>query len=829
MSCASRLLARVFLTTLVLAPSIAPSGACAQEAACIADQLVLRSKVTALKGVEELPAIKVSHQSPGLTVAQFKGFSGGQPARITLCPDEQQAPPAGCRAMVRAAKRAGPRLRYRAHHVECGSDFVLKASAAPNDGWFSSLWALHQSSDIDIDAVEAWDRSTGSASTVVAIIDTGVLYSHPDLNANIWRNPYEVAGNGVDDDGNGYVDDIYGINAETNAATPGNPIDQNGHGTHVAGTIGAVGNNGSGVAGVNWNIKMIAARFLDATGSGSTAGAIRAIDYITRLKTQQGIKVVLSNNSWGGGGYSSPLLSAITAARNAGILFVAAAGNESNNNDALPSYPASYNVDNIISVASIESDGTLSGFSNYGATSVDLGAPGGGILSTYLGNGYAWMSGTSMATPHVSGAIALLSSFRPSLSAQQLSALTLSSVAALSSLAGISVTGGLLNVNSMLAAVATTPTATASATATLASTSTPTRAPTSTPVVAPTPSAPTPTPIATVLPTAAPSVTATPFYTVTSSPIRTSTPFYTPSATQTPVVGTIESFEGAYPPAGAWSVGTLWQVPNDQYFYTPFGQRSALGGYIGQSYNTTSRLTRTVNLESGGEVSFWWAVSSELNYDFLFFCVDNVQCNKDSASHRISGFVNWTRVSVWVPAGIHSLTWGVQGDESVYEGYDLGLIDYLSIPKELSATPTPAPTLTATATPTVSSTPSPTATSTRTPIPVATPTMAATSTALPTASPVFVPSNTPTRTATPTWTPSRTPTQIATAAATTTPTQALTGTPTRTPTRIPTATRTATPTRTPTLRTPPRNRRASSRLHGASAWARAQTARERSR
>ncbi len=237
-------------------------------------------------------------------------------------------------------------------------DFRVRLSATPNDTNYASQWALENSSDTDIDASQAWDYGT-SSSVVVAVIDTGVDYTHTDLAGNIWTNPGEVAGNGIDDDRNGYTDDIRGWNFVSNN---NNPADDNGHGTHVAGTIGAVGNNGIGIAGIAWSVKVMALKFMDATGAGNLSDAVAAIDY-ARVN---GAKVI--NASWGGGGFSNALQSAITRFQNAGGIFVAAAGNEGANNATVASYPANYA--NVISVAASTSTGTLASFSTTVRTSI---------------------------------------------------------------------------------------------------------------------------------------------------------------------------------------------------------------------------------------------------------------------------------------------------------------------------------------------------------------------------------------------------------------------------------------------------------------------------
>ncbi len=314
--------------------------------------------------------------------------------------------------------------------------YVTAIGTVPNDPSYSKLYGLTK-----ISAPNAWDTHTGAKNVVVGVIDSGVQYTHPDLASNIWVNPGEIAGNGIDDDNNGYVDDVYGWNFVSNN---NNPLDDNGHGTHVAGTIGAVGNNGTGVVGVTWNTQIAALKFLDSTGGGYTSDAILAINYAKKM----GFAIL--NNSWGGGGYSSSLKSAIDAYNG---LFVAAAGNNGTNNDSSASYPASYTSANIIAVAATTSTDARASYSNYGKTSVDLGAPGDAIYSTYKGSSYATLSGTSMATPHVAGAAALLKSYKTSLTTAQLKAAILNNVDAVTSLNNLTVTGGRLNVAKSLEAI----------------------------------------------------------------------------------------------------------------------------------------------------------------------------------------------------------------------------------------------------------------------------------------------------------------------------------------------------------------------------------------
>ena len=282
---------------------------------------------------------------------------------------------------------------------------------APNDPSYSQTYGMNK-----IDAPEAWDTTTGSDSVVVGIIDTGVDYTHPDLAGNMWTNPGEIAGNGVDDDGNGFIDDVHGFDFVNN---DGDPMDDNHHGTHVAGTIAAQGNNARGVTGVAWDTSIMALKFLSASGTGYTSDAVRAINYATMMRTQYDVNIRVLNNSWGGGGYSASLDAAIQASEQADILFVAAAGNDGANNDSIAHYPSNYNVGNVLTVAATDQNDNLASFSNYGATSVDIAAPGVGIYSTIAGGYYASFSGTSMAAPHVAGVAALAFAYDPDATAAE--------------------------------------------------------------------------------------------------------------------------------------------------------------------------------------------------------------------------------------------------------------------------------------------------------------------------------------------------------------------------------------------------------------------------
>ncbi len=289
-----------------------------------------------------------------------------------------------------------------------------------------------------IDAETAWAVTQGSKDIIVADIDTGVDYNHPDLINNMWRNEAEIPGNGRDDDRNGFVDDIVGWDFRDKDARP---FDDNSHGSHTSGTIAATGGNGVGISGVAQRTSIMALRFLGgANGSGTSDDAVKSIQYATANGAH------LSSNSWGGGGFSQALYDAIQEAGEAGILFIAAAGNANSDNDAAPSYPASYDLDNIISVAATDSRDSRASFSNYGATTVDLAAPGVQVLSTVPGGAYKSYSGTSMATPHVAGAAALILAAYPDLSAADLKSLLLESVDSIPGLDGVVLTGGRLNI-----------------------------------------------------------------------------------------------------------------------------------------------------------------------------------------------------------------------------------------------------------------------------------------------------------------------------------------------------------------------------------------------
>jgi serine protease len=324
---------------------------------------------------------------------------------------------------------------------------VVRSTAMPNDPRFAEQWGLHNTGqvingtagkvDADVDGPEAWDVYTGNANFAIAIIDTGVLYTHPDLQANIWANPGEQGGNGIDDDGNGYIDDVRGWDWVDDDAAP---LGTDGHGTRVAGLVGAVGNNGVGITGVAWRCKLVCLRFLGPDG-GLESDAIKALQYCQT----EGIK--LSNNSWSAGAnHSQALYNAINALRQSGHLFVCGAANGGKDLDnAGKDYPSSYTLDNIISVAGTTDKDARWSNSNYGAVTVDLGAPAYKVLSTALSNSYNFGNGTSFAAPHVTGVAALVWGLNPGWTYAQVRSRILSTTRPLPSLAGKTVTGGMVN------------------------------------------------------------------------------------------------------------------------------------------------------------------------------------------------------------------------------------------------------------------------------------------------------------------------------------------------------------------------------------------------
>jgi len=364
-------------------------------------------------------------------------------------------------------------------------NYIRRISAVPNDNFFGQQWALRNTglfangtAGADIKAPEAWDIRTGDSGIVLAVLDTGIDLNHADLVNNIWINPSEIPTNGIDDDTNSKVDDWRGwdfttcakFNPSTGSCTvpkaeSNNPSDDNGHGTHVSGIIGAGGNNGVGTAGVMWNVKIMALKMINADGDGSTADEIAAIDYAVMTKNR-GVNIKAINASFGGSSFSTPERDAISAANTAGILFIAAAGNEQTDNDLAPVFPASYSnpnfggLVNIISVAATDQNDRRASFSGYGLNSVQVAAPGVYILSTVpiaiFPSGYNFFSGTSMAAPHVSGLAGLLSSYYANnFTYSQIRATILRYIDVLPTLAGWIQTGGRINAYRALSSLLT--------------------------------------------------------------------------------------------------------------------------------------------------------------------------------------------------------------------------------------------------------------------------------------------------------------------------------------------------------------------------------------
>lgn len=433
-----RFAAVAILFFCVLSQSVGPGFAQAQPDKLDPFSTDIRSNTILVKprpGVSP-SAVGALHASNSVTViATYPRFNNLQVLKLPagLSPEKAVAI-YGRNSMVEYAE---PDYIYRA----------VETQNIPND-LTSLLWAMNNTGqdggriDADIDAPEAWSLRTDASPIIVGVVDTGIDYTHPDLAANVWTNPGEVPGNGIDDDGNGIVDDVHGINAISGAARPGDPMDDQAttyHGTHISGTIGASGNNGLGVVGVAWNVQLMGLKFLNSSGSGSSSDAIKCIDYAIA----KGARVL--SNSWGGGGYSQALYDAIDRARAAGLIFVAAAGNSGADTDSTIFYPAGYALPNIVAVASTDRNDLRSSFSNYGYRSVELGAPGSSIYSTKAGASYQAMSGTSMATPHVSGALALMAAHFPALPANELIQRLLVATDPVASMASTTISGGRLN------------------------------------------------------------------------------------------------------------------------------------------------------------------------------------------------------------------------------------------------------------------------------------------------------------------------------------------------------------------------------------------------
>ena len=398
------------------------------------DSNVLANQMRAFRATE----VRVFREVPGLAVLQFQDpilpQSIGVGERVPIINKIKELEASGLFEYVEPDWRLSINLEPEDLAYHDGRLWGLKNDGA-NGGQLNA----------DINASEAWNYTTGNKSVVVGVIDTGIRYTHQDLAENMWKNPNEIAGDGIDNDNNGYVDDFYGLNA-LNAS--GDPFDDNGHGTHCAGTIGAAANNGFDQVGVAWSTQLMALKFLDADGFGSLSGAMACIEYAIA----NGADII--NASYGGGGFSQAMADLIATAGEAGVLFVAAAGNESNNNDTNPSYPASYSTANVISVAAINRSDMIAGFSNFGVYAVDLAAPGVDIFSATAesDSSYGLYSGTSMAAPHVSGVAALIKSYYQGISISEMRTRIIDTVRAIPDLQSRTASGGTLDALKALAA-----------------------------------------------------------------------------------------------------------------------------------------------------------------------------------------------------------------------------------------------------------------------------------------------------------------------------------------------------------------------------------------
>jgi subtilisin family serine protease len=409
---------------MALAGSPAPARA-ADDA--VPGELIVKYRT----GVAGAHCARIEAALPAVTHVRAFDFIGAEQLRLAgLTIDE---------AIARL--QADPEIEY------AEPNRYVYAQAVPNDPSFSQLWGLQNTgqgggyADDDIKATQAWDLFTSDPNLRIGVIDTGIDYTHPDLAANVWTNPGEIPGNGIDDDHNGYVDDVHGYNFVANT---GDPMDDSFHGTHVAGTIGAAGNNGVGIAGVNWHCKMVAIKFMNASGVGTEADAIAAIQYSLIV----GCRV--TNNSWGNLGGGQAMLDAINAAGAAGQLMVFAAGNNGWNIDLVPFYPPSYVAPNMITVTSTDGRDQRPLLTNFGAATVNLGAPGYTIYSCKPGGTYQFLNGTSMAAPHVTGTVALAMGRHPEATSEQLRRLILTSTDPIASMNGVTTSGGRLDAYKVL-------------------------------------------------------------------------------------------------------------------------------------------------------------------------------------------------------------------------------------------------------------------------------------------------------------------------------------------------------------------------------------------
>ncbi len=400
----------------------------------------------AASSTDAVPGEIIVKYRAGLPAARRARVMASVPAArslraLELIGGEQVSVPVGSEDAAIARLQADPDVVY------AEPNWRIHLEAIPDDPLFSQLWNLRNTGQggafagDDIHAWQAWDLTTGDPELKIGVLDTGIDYTHPDLAGNMWTNPGEIPGNGLDDDENGYPDDVHGFDFVNG---DGDPMDDHFHGTHVAGTIGAVGNDGAGIVGVNWHCRMVAIKFLDNTGNGSEGGAIAALQYALTV----GVRV--TNNSWGNMPGGQGLLDAIDACGQAGQLFVNAAGNNGWNLDFVPVYPTCYPTPYMITVAATDGRDLRPSWSNYGATVVNLGAPGMTVYSCKPGGLYQNLNGTSMAAPHVTGAVALAMAYFPHATNLQIKSLVLGSVDSVASMAITTTTGGRLNAYRML-------------------------------------------------------------------------------------------------------------------------------------------------------------------------------------------------------------------------------------------------------------------------------------------------------------------------------------------------------------------------------------------
>jgi subtilisin family serine protease len=424
------------------------------DAEAIPGQMIVQYRAGTSETVKQRARGRVNAEAIEVVVEGARRFDGKGDVELA------RVPPGLSIAAAARGIEADPAVEF------AEPNFVYHHTAVSTDPYYTngSLWGMYgdatsPANQFGTQAGEAWAAGhTGSSNVYVGVIDEGIQFTHPDLAGNVWTNSFESE-NGIDDDGNGFVDDMHGwdfANDDNTIYDGGAKGTLDDHGTHVSGTIGA-NRNGQGVVGMNWNVTLISGKFLGRNG-GTTVNAIKAVNYFTDLKTRHGLNIVALNNSWGGGGFSQALLDAIVGAAKEDILFIAAAGNGGrdgvgDNNDSTASYPSNYNTtvgagwDSVIAVAAITSSGARASFSNYGPATVDIGAPGSAVYSTTAFNSYSSYSGTSMATPHVTGAAALYASTHPGANGQTIKNAILNSAVPTPSLAGRVVTGGRLNVS----------------------------------------------------------------------------------------------------------------------------------------------------------------------------------------------------------------------------------------------------------------------------------------------------------------------------------------------------------------------------------------------